>query len=51
MVSDCLPQAMAIENNIFSENYTHSSWIIRFGKALFNMRDPIPIFDALVVSQ
>ena len=37
------------KQNIFSSNYTHSSWIIRFGYALFNVRDPIPIFDALVV--
>ena len=37
------------KQNIFSSNYTHSSQINRFGCALFNMRDPIPIFDALVV--
>ena len=37
------------KQNIFSSNYTHSSQINRFGCALFNMRDPIPIFDALMV--
>ena len=37
------------KQNIFSSNYTYSSWIIRFGYALFYVRDPIPIFDALVV--
>ena len=39
------------KQNILSSDYTHSWWIIHFGCALFNMCDPIPIFDALVVSQ
>ena len=36
---------------ILSSDYTHSLWTIGFGYTLFNMHDPIPIFDALVVSQ
>ena len=37
------------KQNIFSSNYTHSSWIIHFGYVLFNVHDPIPIFGSLVV--
>ena len=49
VVSECLPHVMGVENKTFSSNYTHSSWIISFGYALFNVRDPIPIFDAFEI--
>ena len=39
------------KQNILSSNYIHSLWMICFSYALFNMHDPVPISDALMVSQ